>query len=258
MSDNKKKIQIDLFWVWLVILLGLGLILRYAVVGYGFTSNLCFAIAGLMIIFKLMRVFEKNSGKSAKDLRGFLNICICVILILATITGTLIVNAGFGEAFRSNDYIVVLGAAVHGTTPSLSLNNRINAAYEYLVAHPDTICVVSGGKGEGEDISEAQCMYNELVSRGISGERIWLEDQATSTQENLKNSLDLIERRTGQRPGEIGVVTSEYHLYRAGLVAKDEGVVANGIPATTTWLSLRLNYFLREIVAVWKYVVFGK
>lgn len=258
MADAKKKIPVDPFWIWLAVLIILGLILRYAVVGYGFSSNLCFGLAALIVLFKLMGVYEKNSGKSAKDARSFITFCICVFLILAIITGTLIVHDAFGEEFRDNDYIVVLGAAVHGSTPSLSLNNRIVAAYEYLTAHPNTICVVSGGQGEGEYISEAQCMYNELVSRGISPNRIWMESQATSTMENLQFSLDLIERRTGKRPDEIGLVTSEYHLFRAGLMSKKCGAVANGIPATTTWLSLRLNYFLREIFAVWHFVIFGK
>ena len=100
-------------------------------------------------------------------------------------------------------------------------------------------------------------MYNNLTGRGIDPSRIWLEDQATNTRENIANSLALIEARTGSRPTEAGIVSSEYHLYRAGLLAKEQGLTPVGIPATTSWVSLRINYFLREIVAVWYSMIFG-
>jgi uncharacterized SAM-binding protein YcdF (DUF218 family) len=100
-------------------------------------------------------------------------------------------------------------------------------------------------------------MCRELKAMGIDESRIWLEDKSTSTRENLRFSLALIESRIGTRPQTVGLVSSEYHLFRAGLFAADEGVQAVGIPAKTSWLSLRINYFLREIVAVWAYWVFG-
>ena len=153
--------------------------------------------------------------------------------------------------------MVVFGAGVNGNVPSLSLRNRIDGAYNYLAANPDAICIVSGGQGTGENISEAECMFRELTKMGIGAERIWQEDQSTSTRENLKFSLDLIQQRTGIRPTEIGLLSSEYHLYRAGLFAQEQGVTAYGIPAETSWVSLRINYYLREIVAVWYYTLFG-
>ena len=155
------------------------------------------------------------------------------------------------------DYVVVLGAGVNGTRPSLSLQERIDAAYDYLVAYPDPVCIVSGGQGNGENITEAQCMYNELTAMGIETDRIWLEQRATNTRDNIRFSLDIIEEETGTRPDRIGLVSSEYHLYRAGLFARSENVIANGIPAKTSWVTLRINYFLREIVAVWYYTLLG-
>jgi uncharacterized SAM-binding protein YcdF (DUF218 family) len=140
----------------------------------------------------------------------------------------------------------------------LSLRERINGAYAYLEEHPDAICIVSGGQGNNEDISEAACMFRELTAMGIEGERIWMEDKSTSTRENLRFSLALIESRTGERPKTIGLVSSEYHLFRAGLFAADENVKALGIPAETTWISLRINYFLREIAGVWAYLTFDR
>jgi uncharacterized SAM-binding protein YcdF (DUF218 family) len=85
-----------------------------------------------------------------------------------------------------------------------------------------------------------------------------MEDKSTSTRENLRFSLALIESRTGERPKTIGLVSSVYHLFRAGLFAADENVKALGIPAETTWISLRINYFLREIAGVWAYLTFDR
>jgi uncharacterized SAM-binding protein YcdF (DUF218 family) len=100
-------------------------------------------------------------------------------------------------------------------------------------------------------------MFRELTAMGIEADRVWMEDKATSTRENLRFSLALIQERTGNRPETVGLISSEYHLFRAGLLAEDEGVTAIGIPAETSWISLRINYFLREIAGVWAYWILG-
>ena len=183
---------------------------------------------------------------------------VLVVLLAGFVATQVLILQDFGDEGEPDlDYIVVLGAGVNGTVPSLSLRERINAAYDYLTAHPDSIAVVSGGKGNGEDITEALCMYNELTKMGIDGSRVWMEDKATSTFENLQFSMALIEERTGSRPASVGIVSSEYHLFRAGLFADAQNVDSIGIPATTTWPHLRINYFIREIIAVWHYIVFG-
>ena len=151
----------------------------------------------------------------------------------------------------------IQNAKVNGTSPSLSLNDRIRAAYTYLSENPDTIAILSGGQGADEGISEAQCMFEQLTARGIDPERLWLEDKATSTWENLNFSLALIEEKTGVRPSTIGLLSSEYHLFRASLFAADCGVEAIGIPAATSWFSIRVNYFLREVAGVWHYLILG-
>ena len=100
-------------------------------------------------------------------------------------------------------------------------------------------------------------MFRELTKMGIDPDRLLLEERSTSTIENLQFSMDVIQEATGKRPTAIGIVSSEYHLYRASLFARELGLASVGIPAHTTWFSLRLNYYLREIAAVWKYLVLG-
>lgn len=178
-------------------------------------------------------------------------------IVAAGITAGFILKAAHPSERVSCRYFVVLGAGVNGTEPSRSLNERLNAAYNYLCANPESVAILSGGQGRGEDITEAACMYRELTELGISPSRLLLDEQSFSTIENLQFSLELLEKELGFRPDQVGVVSSEYHIFRAKLFAKSLGVEAQGIPAATTRISLRLNYFLREIAAVWKYLLLG-
>lgn len=244
-------------WMLAGFLLILGILILLFLRGYSFSAYICFGLGALVAVYRLIAMLEKRSLTAAKVLRTLLSICVCFGILAAAVTGAIIYEGSLGDPEADCGYVIVLGCGVHGITPSLSLQNRIDAAYEYLSAHPDSICIVSGGQGSGEDISEAECMYRELTGMGIDSSRIWLEDRSTSTEENLKFSLAVIEERTGSVPTQIGIVSSEYHLYRAGRMAQDLGLTAHGIPGETTWLSLRINYFLREIVGVWYYELFG-
>ena len=234
----------------------LGIFFRGFVHGHSFLGLICFLLAGILLCNHLLRRLQRQLP-FAKLLRLGFNIFLILGILVSFCTLGVILGASRGADDPREAYVVVLGAKVNGTSPSLSLSDRIDAAEQYLKTHPDAVAILSGGQGDDEDISEAQCMFEALTARGISPERLWLEDQATSTWENLKFSLDLIEERTGTRPKTIGLVSSEYHLFRAGLFAKDCGVTAVGIPAKTQWVSLRINYFLREVAGVWHYLILG-
>lgn len=180
---------------------------------------------------------------------------ILTLVILAfAITGAVIMTAAAGTPgdFR---YLVVLGTTVDGTEPSPMLRDRINAAYDYLTEHPEVICIVTGYQNNA-DISEAECMYNELTEMGIDPNRIWMEPRASSTLENLDFSLDLIEEKTGVRPERIGILSSEFHLLRASMFADEYGIDAATIPARTTDLPTFLYWFAREVVMVWYHSIF--
>ena len=100
-------------------------------------------------------------------------------------------------------------------------------------------------------------MYRELVNLGIDPQRLWIEDEATSTWENMNFSLDLIEEKTGQRPAKLGVLSSEYHLFRASLFARACNVDFIGIPAKTSRASQLINHCMREVAGVWHYILLG-
>lgn len=255
-QEANRKLRIWGYWIS-PLLIGLGILMYFLFPSFSFFGVIVAGLGLLVALYLLVFYIRRRKPKLGNVLLILLSICVGIGLILAVITGVFIWQAGIGDPNVQCDYVVVLGAGVNGTVPSLSLQDRLDAAYAYLIEHPDTICIVSGGKGNGEDISEAECMARELTAMGIPQQQIWLEDQSTTTRENLRFSMELIEKRTGSRPTEIGLVTSEYHQFRANRFAAEQGVKALGIPAETSWLSLRINYFLREIVAVWYYVLLG-
>lgn len=243
---------------WIAI--GLFLLLSiffFVLPGYSFSGWVCLGIAFVILCYFLLDRLARGHIMASKILRTILSAFLCIGILTAALTFAVIHKASLGDDTTHSEYVVVLGAGVHGTVPSQILQNRINAAVNYLREHPDVICIVSGGQGTGEDISEAQCMYYHLTAAGIDSNRIWMEDQSTSTWENFQFTLELIEEKTGERPTHLAVISNEFHLYRAGLIAEKCGVAVSGVPAKTSYLSLQINYTMREIVAVWYYTLFG-
>ena len=228
----------------------------FALQGYRVLGLCCLGLMGLMCFYRLgLRLAKKR--KFVKAVMVVVTILLCIGLVVFAATEAVIIRASLGNSGESCDYLVVLGAKVNDGGPSRALRDRINAAYDYLMAHPDTVAVLSGGQGPDEPTTEALCMYNELVALGIDPARLLMEDQSTNTWENLKFTLALLEKKTGTVPTEIALISSEFHLYRAGLFARRLGLTAVGVPAETTLPVLKVNYFIREAVAVWYYLIFG-
>lgn len=168
-----------------------------------------------------------------------------------------VIIAAQGDKPNDASYLIVLGAGVNGRTPSLSLTNRLTAAEQWLREHPDSYAILSGGQGPREEISEAEVMYQWLTARGIAAERLYREDRSTSTRENFQYSAALLRQLNGTLPESVAVLSSEYHLYRAKYLARQIGLEPLGVPARTTLPILRLNYFLREGVAVGRLYLLG-
>lgn len=158
-------------------------------------------------------------------------------------------NQSAGEA----DYVIVLGAKVNGTYPSLSLKARLDTAAEYLNRYPNATAVVSGGQGPDEGISEALCMYNYLTGAGIAPERIIMEDQSTSTKENLEFSKAYFDTSGSS----VVLITNDFHVFRSVKIAEKSGYVnVSGQAAPSLWYLIPTNY-AREFLAVVKDFILG-
>lgn len=144
------------------------------------------------------------------------------------------------------EYVIVLGAQVKKTVPSRALTRRLERAYTYAADHPDTILVLSGGKGRGEEISEAECMRRYLSGRGLEDKRLILEDRSTTTRENLIYS----DRLTGCSGVRCGILSNDFHVARALKIAGGLGYKeAFGIDARGDAV-MELHYIVRESAAL--------
>ena len=134
-----------------------------------------------------------------------------------------------------------------------ALQYRLDAAIDYLAENPGTCVIVSGGQGSDEHISEAQGMYDYLVSKGISETRIQKEDQSKNTFQNLTFSAEYLNKETDS----VGVVSNNFHVFRAVKIAQKagyqnvHGIAAKGEPF------LQLNNMMREFLGVMKDFLMG-
>ena len=235
------------FWIVLLSLTGCGVfLLRFRASGYHYAALVPLIAGALLLVFRFgKRRLKRLTGAAA---------ALALLLFLAAETPILYtaLTAGKSDA----PYVIVLGAAVYGETPSISVRHRCDRASEHLDSHPDAAVVVSGGRGEGEDISEAEAMRRYLADKGVAQSRILMEDRSTSTWENLTFSKQIIEESGGD-PSRVAVVSSAYHLYRARRMAAALGMAADGLASSDGYPVYMAGMYIREALAVWKLWVWG-
>lgn len=203
-----------------------------------------------------MKVIYDKKLKWGKILKRTMKL-FCVINVIAVLGYFGFLHMKIQESIHQQipenaDYLIILGARVKGSVPSLSLQYRIDKAAEYLSANKHTVVIVSGGKGPGEDISEAKAMQQGLIAQGIEEARIMMEDKSTTTHENIVFSKELIPDIAASGL----IVSNDFHIYRAVEIAKKEGLDMNGLPAKTPKVSL-LKSYTREYLAITKYYLTG-
>ena len=190
----------------------------------------------------------------------FLRVLLIVGYTLFTLvfvgTGTVLFASSSTAPPENADAVIVLGAGIHGDQVTRLLAKRLNAAFSYWESNPDTLIVVSGGQGPGETISEAEAMRRYLLSKGVPESSVLMEDAAASTQENFRFSKQLLDAYFGREYSTV-YVTNDFHVFRAGLVAKKEGLTAHGLSSQSTEWYVLPNCYLRETAAVWAYLLLG-
>lgn len=230
--------------------------------------NLTLVIAGAVIVLIfILPVFEQvfNFGTVAGCLIGSAVILLGVFqnklprndnslwlpLVIAEITAITalliwIYIKGCGKA-HGQQAIIVLGCRVKGDKPSLALLKRVDAAYQFLLENPKSVAILSGGQGKDEYLSEALCMKQLLIARGIEKNRLFLEDESTSTDENIRFSKVILDEL--HLSEDVAVATSEYHQLRAKMICRRYGLNAFA-QSSTTKLSLLPTFLLREVFAL--------
>ncbi len=188
-------------------------------------------------------LWSKNAGKV---LISFVSIVICAVIVTAAVETVFMVGAAVKDPQPSST-VVVLGCRVYGERPSRMMVARLKAAQKYLEKNPDSACILSGGQGDDEDISEAECMYRYLVDAGVSPDRLYKEDKSTSTRENLLFSKEIIERE--KLNTNIAIATNEFHEYRAQKIA-DSLSLESGAVSGVTEIWVFPTYYVRELFGI--------
>ena len=226
--------------------------------GMRFSGFLLVGLAAVLVLELLLGRWAKVS-KTGRLCRRIFQTALTLMMVPLICIEIYVIDVGSSDpSALPADAVVVLGAGVNGTQPSLSLYTRLTAALDYLEENPDVPVVLTGGLGYGEEISEARCMYDWLTARGVDPARLIMEEQAGNTAENFAFSKELLEEQ-GIDPAEnlVAVVTNDFHIARSRLIAARQGYGhAFGVPAKLPWRHLEVNYYLRESFAMVKTWIF--
>lgn len=188
-----------------------------------------------------------------KNILNFITIVIMVVGVYFVYVEKKIIYAANTKPKDEAEYVIILGAGVNGNAPSKTLKNRIDAALEYLKNNENTTVIASGGKGIGENVSEAQVIKEYLITGGFPKNKIIVEDKSTSTVENIKFSKRFITNNDA----EVVLVTSDFHIFRATQIAKKQGLTnVTGCSAKPGQLT-KLNNYIREFFAIVKDKIMG-
>lgn len=238
------------FYIGAAVSAGISALFAFALVGY---RMMALAFLGLAAVLALFGALSGRHTAAARRMK------VTMIVILLIGAGCFlaaeipVLMDCRSAADTAAPHLIVCGAGVHGSVPSRSLTDRLRAALDWLQANPDADAVLSGCQGPGEDLSEAQAMFDWLAERGVDPARLILEDRATDSYENIQYSLALL----GPDPGRVAILSSEYHLHRLGYMAEKLGCEPVPVAARTSNPVMFLNYAVREAFAMWKLWVFG-
>ncbi len=188
-------------------------------------------------------MWEKKTGKI---FLGAIAAFLVIGIIIVIVESAFMISAA-NKKPPAGATVVILGCKVYDSGPSVMLRSRLDAAFEYLSDNPQSVCVLSGGQGPDEIVSEASCMYEYLMGKGIDPSRLYLESRSTSTRENLQFSKQIVDAE-GLNP-QLALVTNEFHEYRAFLIADGLGLEHYAVPAATP-LWLFPTYYLRELFGI--------
>ncbi len=218
-----------------------------------------------------MKAWNGRSGYSGRKhvLRNvILALLVLAVLCFAALEGVIWQEGRSRTAALGgeSEVMVIFGCQVKPDGPSILLRDRLDTALTYLEEHPDITVVVTGGKGDDEHISEAQCMYDYLTAHGVDGENILMEYQSRNTYQNIYYTLCLLTEAVSagelDEPESYVLVSSDFHLARIQLLwgRAQGGETANisTLAAPVSDAPSKIQMFFREPLALVKSFVFDR
>ena len=223
------------------------------IVGSGTFSFVIWIFGTAFFAFLFFLSLKERYKKIPRVIRYIMYVLIAIGIVIFIVLQCLMLSHFSDRGEKDLDYVIVLGAQMNKNGPSAVFKYRLDAAYDYLIDNPNTICIISGGKGRSERKNEGDGSKEYLVSRGIDADRIIPENEAKDTDDNLRYSLELI-RENGDDPDNItlGIITNNFHVFRGVHIAKKmTNAKIYGIAAKAAPLYLPSN-MVRECLGILK------
>ena len=206
--------------------------------------------AALLLLAALYCFFPNLFRRFPKWLKAILITGVSIVLVVAgaVLTAMGLAAANRPQADNAPNTVVLLGCQVYHGKPSLMLQGRIEAAYDYLTAHPDAVCITTGGLDRhSEPFTEAGCAARELIAMGIAPERIYAEEKSFDTRENLQFAAAII--REHGLDTHVAIASDNFHQLRGQLFARQAGLDPKSAGCFSPWF-LGAGYACREVVGV--------
>ena len=233
-------------------------------------KNICRVISVLIFVYSIVLtcLTNFNFGTAAVYAVGVLFLLLPILygkfraaFYLASACLVLVFLECYGKKDNTTgreDAVIILGAALHGSEPSRALSGRLKAALKYLDENKNCVVCVSGGRGPGEDITEASAMKNWFIDNGIDEGRIIVEDKSKSTFENFSFSKEKIRASLGKDDFKAVFVTNDFHVFRAERLAKLAGISEAAHIHSNTDAIILPQCCIRECAAVLQLLIFKK
>ena len=220
-------------------------------------THIWLALGAYLIFVAIYRIKTKHSFWSVW--KRWIKLTVvslgAIAAIISIINLTLILNPAVVGTDEKAEHVILLGGGISkdGVLPK-SVISRVEKAAEYLNKNPESICVVTGGTLDWLPYAEAPELKRQLIARGISADRILVEDQALDTIQNFQLSCKMLAEFKNVTIQEIldtptAVVTSRFHLRRSERLARRMGFTnIKGIPAKCPPVYI-IHSYVREICA---------
>ena len=198
------------------------IVLSHGIYGWERNSFLYHLAGGKRIFRTVLLSCGKNRWKRTPKILRCGAIAVITAVAAVFLVCFIAIFSHFSDKGEENlDYIIVLGAQMRSTGPSVIYRYRLEKAAEYLCGNGDTICITTGAQGANETVSEGKGGRDYLISKGMDPERIIAEDRSLDTADNITNALAIIEEREGSTANlRIGIVTNGFHVFRGIHIAR--------------------------------------
>ncbi|MFC9777620.1 YdcF family protein [Paenibacillus chitinolyticus] len=194
-----------------------------------------------------MKAVREGRGKNKRWKRWLYGVLSCMGALLLYIVGMSgwIYYVGENSRGTESDTIIILGAAVWNGKPSNAMKERLDTAVEAYRGGLAKHIIATGGTTTSEP-TEASVMRSYLVGKGIPESAVFLEDESTSTIENLDNSRKIMER---EKWDTAIIVTHGFHTYRSLLMARSLNMNVTAKPVRIKPVKI-YYYTLRECAGI--------